>query len=479
MSLPLIVGSGHNLAVPQIDECLRHLKTLRNARAPISELPAEILLKITFIYKLEYEETGIIASKRTAVPFLKMYGWIVITHVRHHWREIALEYPALWTTIHIPIIKPEWLDKFLRRSRSMPLSMLNFNFYSPGDIEDDLSRSLKLDPDDPNFPISERMGSLLKSLEELSIWDDAYGDVEVCGMCKGLINLVASIPSLPRLKSLLFKRSRATPRISSFFAIRSHSLNCVNHCPNLQELRLCSTLGHLGLDNALEDRPPPITFPRLQVLLIEDKVEEVLEFHVGVVDRKNAGVTEFFKYLSENYFRNPLPQFKFLRLDLSHSFTTQYRLQHFLILLDSKITASQNTAQYSIGVQIPEQFVGSIESMENSLLQFFQSLSLDSLRGLILYGKDFHPLKPLLSRFSTLPLLHTIYIIEGSHDFSILHAMMKTLPLRQRNCVDDNTRRFLLLHEVYQNRVYLMREEIIALQEFLATRPNFSATAEG
>ena len=101
-------------AAKDIDEavCLtRSLTIRRKALVPISLLPPELLLQIFHICALEEP------------PWYstQLLGWIGVSHVCHHWRQVALGDSSLWSTIsNIPAIT-RWVSETLARARGAPL----------------------------------------------------------------------------------------------------------------------------------------------------------------------------------------------------------------------------------------------------------------------------------------------------------------------------------------------------------------------
>lgn len=68
-------------------EPMRVLRSRRNRQLPISRLPTEIVFK-----HFEEEKRGFASDD---VP-----ACLALTHVCKDWRTIALQCPALWTSIH-------------------------------------------------------------------------------------------------------------------------------------------------------------------------------------------------------------------------------------------------------------------------------------------------------------------------------------------------------------------------------------------
>jgi len=90
----------------------------RNAIAPISALPPELIARIFRFHAL------------VEPPWFGMLnlGWIRVTHVCRRWRQIALDDSLLWATV-ITGIWPiaEWISESLVRARNAPLA-IDFEF---------------------------------------------------------------------------------------------------------------------------------------------------------------------------------------------------------------------------------------------------------------------------------------------------------------------------------------------------------------
>ncbi|KAF8905730.1 hypothetical protein CPB84DRAFT_1771055 [Gymnopilus junonius] len=82
---------------------------ITNFCLPVSRLPAEVLARIFTTYQ------DAVMKERHARPM----AWISITHVCQHWREIAVNYPLLWT--HIDFRYPRWAEEMLLRSKPSDL----------------------------------------------------------------------------------------------------------------------------------------------------------------------------------------------------------------------------------------------------------------------------------------------------------------------------------------------------------------------
>lgn len=99
-----------------------------NAATPATRLPEELLVEI---FKWHIKISSEPKSRISRRHFSQTYGWILSTHVCHHWREIALKTPALWTRIEVT--KLDCIQTFLERSRSQPLDVHGLIPTSPQD----------------------------------------------------------------------------------------------------------------------------------------------------------------------------------------------------------------------------------------------------------------------------------------------------------------------------------------------------------
>ncbi|KAJ8521262.1 hypothetical protein ONZ45_g2031 [Pleurotus djamor] len=85
----------------QINESARTLRSRRNALAPISTLPPELLSTI-----FEY----------TVSPDL---AWIAVTQTCRRWRAVAFGSAKLWSDVRLS--RPKWAKEMLKRSRGAPI----------------------------------------------------------------------------------------------------------------------------------------------------------------------------------------------------------------------------------------------------------------------------------------------------------------------------------------------------------------------
>jgi hypothetical protein len=110
--------------VKEIDVTWKQLRSLRNALAPISFLPPEVLAQVFHFLWLE-------DPPRFEEHYL---GWIRATHVCRLWRRVALGDSLLWTRIADTLNNTGWVSEMLTRARNAPLNI---------DIKHDLKRGPK------------------------------------------------------------------------------------------------------------------------------------------------------------------------------------------------------------------------------------------------------------------------------------------------------------------------------------------------
>ncbi|KAF8486841.1 hypothetical protein DFH94DRAFT_849382 [Russula ochroleuca] len=92
---------------------LRSLLARRNALAPISVLPPEILARV--FHFLVFEDPACSREQNL--------GWIRATHVCRFWRQVALNDSSLWATISGISAKTELISEMWARSRNVPLDI--------------------------------------------------------------------------------------------------------------------------------------------------------------------------------------------------------------------------------------------------------------------------------------------------------------------------------------------------------------------
>lgn len=157
------------------------LRTHHNSLSPIcSTFPSELLAEV-FAYLSLSEKPGPYFMTRSLrrSPTRAVLGWIKVTHVCRHWRNVALDYSSLWGNISYEI-GPKWTKLMMERAKAAPLTLKQR-------MRMDTQRAADLG--EPQF-ISSRMSQM----EELEL----YGHpVDLRKIMRELQNKAA-----PRLKTL-------------------------------------------------------------------------------------------------------------------------------------------------------------------------------------------------------------------------------------------------------------------------------------
>ncbi|PPR00372.1 hypothetical protein CVT24_004406 [Panaeolus cyanescens] len=128
----------------EIQAEIQRLKLLNNSLAPISSLPAEILIDI-FTWYRDY-------CYNDPFQMVFLFNWIQVTHVCSRWRAIALENPRLWSVLRLDSrFRLKAFEVIFERSRTMPLSVyVSSTITDPGqafllDVMDHIHRFEHLD----------------------------------------------------------------------------------------------------------------------------------------------------------------------------------------------------------------------------------------------------------------------------------------------------------------------------------------------
>ena len=103
----------HHRAVDAAKQLLHSQLARRNALAPISLLPPEILARVFHI--LVFEDPACSTERNM--------GWIRATHVCQFWRQVALDDSSLWATIWGASANTELIAEMLARARNAPLNI--------------------------------------------------------------------------------------------------------------------------------------------------------------------------------------------------------------------------------------------------------------------------------------------------------------------------------------------------------------------
>ena len=103
--------------IKSLEDTIHGLTRRRNTLAPISSLPPEVIAAIFFLLRgvrLPDPDHGLPES------FLALR----VAQVCHHWRQISLENPLLWSHFDFTTVSPAGATEILARARMTPLSLV-------------------------------------------------------------------------------------------------------------------------------------------------------------------------------------------------------------------------------------------------------------------------------------------------------------------------------------------------------------------
>ncbi|KAH9030291.1 hypothetical protein EDB84DRAFT_213321 [Lactarius hengduanensis] len=195
-----------------VEEYIRALRTLRhrrNALAPISSLPSEILATIFSFLRLPTSGKSPL-GRETDYDL----SWLHVTHVCHEWREVALDHPFLWSHVDFTTLTPAGATEILARAKSVPLYLEAYIPNGPriSTFEQELQvhvshichLAIRTGPTRLQG-VLEGLVSPAPTLEYLSLTGDKYGSV-------GQLSVPVLVPVPAPVPVTLFDGS--TPRLS-------------------------------------------------------------------------------------------------------------------------------------------------------------------------------------------------------------------------------------------------------------------------
>ena len=126
--------------IKSLEESIRALKHRRNALAPISSLPTEVIAVIfSYLPSPSTSPFSSLPTKLTTDLFssLPLPGtpplgrrpdhhpadWLGAAHVCHQWREIALELPVFWSHVDFTNLTSAGAAEIIARAKTMPLHL--------------------------------------------------------------------------------------------------------------------------------------------------------------------------------------------------------------------------------------------------------------------------------------------------------------------------------------------------------------------
>ncbi|KAH9174520.1 hypothetical protein EDB89DRAFT_1806611, partial [Lactarius sanguifluus] len=105
--------------IKSLEASLQALRYRRNALAPISSLPTEVITTI-FTY-LHIPVTLSASTLDERIERSEHLARLRVAHVCHQWREIALNHPLLWSHVDFTVFSSAGAAEILSRAKRVPL----------------------------------------------------------------------------------------------------------------------------------------------------------------------------------------------------------------------------------------------------------------------------------------------------------------------------------------------------------------------
>jgi hypothetical protein len=241
-----------------LEESIRALKYRRNALAPVSSLPTEVIDAIFLFARVRVSASSATPSQRP-----DPLAWLRVSHVCHQWREIALNQPLLWNHVNFTALSSAGAAEILARAKTGPL-YLEARFFG-GNWNNDRYHAFQ-----------EELQVCVSRTRHLLISANCWN------LCKTLDSLVSPAPALeslslssgrhflqPDIPDTLF--GGATPRLS---CLKLRNCNISWKSPLLKGLRhLQILIPSLSIDMmwSLEDLLDALEeMPQLKTLTLHD-----------------------------------------------------------------------------------------------------------------------------------------------------------------------------------------------------------------
>lgn len=314
--------------IVKLNDSVRALKSRRNALAPISRLPPEMLSKI-FTFCASIGQTDY-ASCNTL-------SWIKVSHICHHWRAVALECPSLWSCLVFS--RPKWAEEMLKRSKMAPLVIkANLTYMTPKMVEavqsalEHISRTRELHITASTATIEKLLTTICGNANHLQSFclsnpqHNHYTFNESYILPDDIFNGVT--PHLKRLELIKCNLRWSSPLLSGLTHLKIHDTDPYFH-PTITELisvlEKMPKLETLDLQNSLPSLPDAVTaapsvervidLPHLSYIRIDSSVLECANVlnHLSFPTTTSIHLTCLATETTDNDFSSIFPTFSNMR----------------------------------------------------------------------------------------------------------------------------------------------------------------------
>ena len=101
--------------IKSLKESIIALRYRRNTLAPALSLPPEVIAAIFSLLRVP------VASSESYLKLGESLGWLGLSHVCHHWRQIALNQPLFWSHLNFNSFSWAGAAEILARAKTVPL----------------------------------------------------------------------------------------------------------------------------------------------------------------------------------------------------------------------------------------------------------------------------------------------------------------------------------------------------------------------
>ncbi|KAF8257863.1 hypothetical protein EI94DRAFT_1756479 [Lactarius quietus] len=109
--------------IKSLEESIRALRRRRNALAPVSSLPTEVIATIFCLLRVPVATSPLIPFTFTPGDKPDHLPWLRIAHVCQHWREITLNQPLFWSHLNFTTFSSTGAAEILSRAKTAPLHL--------------------------------------------------------------------------------------------------------------------------------------------------------------------------------------------------------------------------------------------------------------------------------------------------------------------------------------------------------------------
>ncbi|KAH8985466.1 hypothetical protein EDB86DRAFT_2336845 [Lactarius hatsudake] len=105
--------------IKSLEASIQALRYRRNALAPISSLPTEVIITIFTYLHIPVALSSFTLGEQPKRS--EQLAWLRVAHVCRHWRKIALDLPHLWNHVDFTIVSSAGATEILSRAKTVPL----------------------------------------------------------------------------------------------------------------------------------------------------------------------------------------------------------------------------------------------------------------------------------------------------------------------------------------------------------------------